>query len=142
MIFGRINPQYLEDYWPRCREMLANAFRQKVHIHNVDDYYDLIKEGSLQLWAAIENENLIGAIVTSLDEGSEAKICSIMSLGGDRLEDWIYDADKALDKFAEDNQCFALEYVGRRGFSILVPEYQEDGVVYVKIIGDKYGKEI
>ena len=138
MRFIALQQQEAKDNWPTCREILKDAFRQKLHIHAVDDYLPLLITSECQLWVALDKE-IIGAVVTSIDEGSNARVCNILSLAGKDLESWLYLLDEKLTEFAKLNGCAALEYVGRGGFAKLLPSYQEDGRVFIKLIGEKNG---
>jgi len=133
MRFVIINKESINEYWPRCRDILEKAFRGKVHADCVDDYYDLLKIGHLQLWIA-QADDIVGAAVTVIEQGSKAKICTILSCAGDNLEKWIALLDSNISEFARENDCDAIEYIGRKGFTRFVPEYVEDGRIYVKLL--------
>lgn len=139
VVFGSIAPARIPALWSACREILLPAFRYRVQEHTVDDYYEPLLKGELQLWGAFQNSTIIGAAVTSIDQGSAAKVCSILSLAGSDLPAWIDQVNALITQFAADHQCTAVQAVTRRGFSRFVPDFVEDGVVYVKIIGSSHG---
>ena len=137
--FKLIPADQITYHWAKAREMLVPSFdRYKVQFHGVDDYLDGLLDGTVQLWAACEQDNIVGVAVTSIDCGSQSKICSILSLGGTDLH-WISGMDAVIEQFANDNNCDALQYVGRRGFSKLIPTWKEDGIVFIKQLGVKHG---
>lgn len=138
MICPMLKPEEVDRFWIPCRTLLLKAFRGHVHLHNVDDYYPKLKDGSLQLWVALnDNQEIKASAITSVDEGSEAKLCNILSLGGESLPEWVDELDKNITDFAEKNGCDAIEYVGREGFSHYATGYKKDGIVFVKKIKDK-----
>jgi hypothetical protein len=139
MKFIALQQQEIEANWPTCREILKDSFRQKLHIHAVDDYLPLLLTSECQLWVASDDNEIVGAVVTSIDEGSNARVCNILSLAGKDLDSWLQLLDETLTAFAKVNDCAALEYVGRSGFSKLLPSYVEDGRVFIKLIGEKNG---
>lgn len=134
-MFMMLRPQEVNSLWPVCRDILQASFQQRVHVHSVDDYYPFLLSGHYQLWIAIDREEIIGAVVSSLEEGSNAKICNIMSLAGKDLTKWIGELDSKITEFAKLNGCYAVEAVTRKGFSRYVPDFVEDGMVYVKLTG-------
>lgn len=139
VIFGVIAPARIPALWAECREMLQSAFRYRVQEHTVDDYYDPLLRGELQLWCAFQNGDLIGALVTSIDHGSAAKVLNVLSLAGREFSKWVSMVDRSLTQFAADTQCIAWQAVTRRGFSRFIPDLVEDGVVYIKMVGNSHG---
>lgn len=138
MAFYVVNIQDIDLFWPQCKEILKSAFRGLVHRHSVDDYYEPLKEGAMQLWVAGNDNKIDGAVVTSLEQGSQAKACQIFSLAGESLKDWVSDMDRTLTEFAKANDCQVIEAITRQGFSRFVPDFVEDGRLYVKVIkGEK-----
>ena len=134
MRFGCLKADEVDTYWPVCREMLGSAFKDKINIYTVDDYHKPLLEGNLQLWVALNDRDVIGAVVTSIDTGSAMSVCTVHSLAGECLKTWSPLMDEALTKFAKDNNCKAIEAVTRKGFSRVFPDFIEDGTIYVRII--------
>lgn len=124
--------------WNDCLPLIEKSFRSKVHLNSALDYYSALLKEEVQLWIAYD-ENIIGAVITSIDEGSAAKIMSILSLGGTKIEQWIGIMDQTFTQYALENNCDAIEWVGRGGFTRFVEDYEPDGTVYVKLLGDKNG---
>ncbi len=141
MIFRPVYPREIENYWPIFQELLRPSFRYRVHTDRVEDYFDPLVEGDYQLWAVVDGEDIISAVVTCLEEGTNAKICSVLCLGGQRLKEWAHLMDETLTAFANENKCYAVEATTRKGFSRFIPNFVEDGVVYVKILGEKNGQD-
>lgn len=137
MIFRDMKPHEIDGIWLECREILKAAFRQRIHVHTVDDYYPMLKVGDATLWCAIEDDKIIGCVVTVVDIGTGAKVVTMLSLAGRGLKKWIGLLDKTLTEYAERLDCDAVEAVTRRGFSRFVPDFVEDGVVYIKVIRGK-----
>ena len=132
-----LTPEVAKHYWPTCRPIIEKAFRDIVQINSVDDYVEGLADGTFQLSVITDDANVLGAVITSIDEGTNAKVLNVLSLAGEKLPLWIHLVDRHLIKFGKSNQCDAIEYVGRRGFTHFVPEYKEDGVVYVRMLGDE-----
>ena len=132
MSFYYVQPDRLDEFWPICKPMLETAFRFRIHADTADDYYEPLKNSEYQLWVAVSEDRVLGAVITSIIEGSNAKICNIHSLGGDDLPEWVDEMNDTLTGFANENKCAAIEAITRRGFARFVPNWVEDGVCFVK----------
>lgn len=134
MIFEGVKIEDIDLHWKKCREILEKAFRGKVHADCADDYYPNLLTGHLQLWIARNENEIIGSAITIMEHGSRAKICTILSCAGDDLANWIDLLDVEITGFAKQNNCDAIEYIGRKGFTKFIPKYVEDGRIYVKLL--------
>lgn len=123
--------------WPICRQILIPSFRDLVNTHSVDDYLAGLQRQIVQLWVAEDAGLPIGAAVTQVDEGSAMRVCTVLSISGVRFSEWAAQFDKEITSFAKQNGCHAIEAVTRRGFARVLPDLQEDGVIYVKLLGEK-----
>lgn len=133
MYFGHLAPSEIDVCWPEIRQLLGAAFRDQVNIYSVDDYYEPLKVGGMQLWLAVDSIP-IGAVITSIDTGSAMSVCTVHSLAGERLKEWSGLMDDALMGFAKANKCKAIEAVTRKGFSRVFPNFVEDGVIYIRMV--------
>ena len=134
MTFEQLLPAEVPSHWPVCRDLLAKAFRYRMSAHSVDDYYNLLLNGNLQLFVVKSDATVIAAIVTSIDAGTNAKVCSILSLAGENIPLWIDLVDRHITDFANFHECNGIEWVGRPGFTKLVEGFVEDGRVFVKVL--------
>lgn len=138
MSFYLIENDKIDLFWPEASAILERSFNGIMHTHKIEDYYDLLKENQMQLWAAQINEEMVGCVVTTIHEGTVANALQIFSLAGEKLKYWVEDMDVELSLFAQKNGCQLIEAITRQGFSRFVPDFVEDGRRYIKIIkGEK-----
>jgi hypothetical protein len=138
MKVARALPTEVLMVWEQVRPLLAEAFQFETHTYGVDDLLDPLLSQEAQLWAAMKNGEIVGALVTSIEQGPKAKVCNIMHFGGKDVEGWIDEMDKALVDFCKENGCVSYETVtDRKGFSKLVPGFEVKGFYMVKRVGDE-----
>lgn len=124
----------VNDYWPACERWLRKASRDRIEIYSLDDYYKLLLAGEAQLWAVMDDGIINGAAITSLDFGSAGGACTVHKLGGRGLKNWYREFDEEITRFAKANGCSAVMAVTRKGFTKYFPDFEEDGVIYVRVI--------
>lgn len=133
MIVARALPHEVLQVWERVRPMLAAAFQFDTHTYSVDDLLEPLVAHEAQLWVAMRNGEIHGALVTSIEQGTKAKVCNVLHFGGEDIEGWIGEMDKELVAFCRENGCVSYEAVtDRKGFSKLVPGFEVKGVLLVK----------
>lgn len=120
--------------WEIAKTLLRPAFCRVFHLHDIDEYYPVLKNGFAQLWIA-EDDKIRGAIVTSIDEGTNGKILEVRDLGGSKLRKWSQLMEDMLTKFAQMNGCRHIEAVTRKGFSRLVTSFKPQGLdLFIKVV--------
>lgn len=127
-----LKPEEVVEYWDKCRPFIERAFEHRVNTDAVDDYIAPLIQGKCQLWVYIDKEEIKGCVITNLEKGSKAKVCNILKLGADDFMSWGAAMESKIAEFAKTNGCAALQYIGRKGFSGLNPDYKEDGTVFIK----------
>lgn len=135
MRFERVASEAVDDYWARCRELMAPAFNYRVSIYTVDDVYAPLKSAQMQLWVAHDGQEILGSVVTTVTRGSLGSLCEVICLGGSQLKSWVALFDQEITKFATENGCLAIEAITRRGFARYVPGCKPDGQIHVKLLG-------
>lgn len=138
--FGGVPLLDLDLYWPVCKRILSPAFNTYEPLSQ-EDYFEKLKTNHMQLWAAVDDGRIIGAVITSIDNGSAMKICVVMKLSGKRLKDWALLADNVISDFANINNCDAIQYVGREGFERVFPSLERDGVIFVRILKNEQSSQ-
>lgn len=133
MFFGRIPLSRIDAVWPICRQYLEPAVSDHLNIYTIDDYYNPLKNGELQLWAAADDK-IIGAVLTSIDRGSANTICSVHSLAGERLKEWVHLCAEEITAYARAHKCRAIESVTRKGIKGLFPDLKKTGEIYTRFL--------
>lgn len=134
--FLRIEPEMVESIWPRCISYLQNSFSPLVSDYDIADLYKECRAGQCQLWVAVGLGRIMAAVITMISVQPKSRSCTIVHLAGEDMRLWIKELDKEITKFARSHDCRYIEAVTRRGFSRFVPDFVEDGIIHVKVIGD------
>lgn len=118
-----IKKEDLNLVWKQASDILAKAFKPN-QIYTLDDIYSSLERGESQLWCVYDNE-MIGSLVTSVDEGSRGRVCNIIKLAGKRFKEWGNLMESTLNNFAKLNKCESIEALTRVGFSKVLPSFKK-----------------
>lgn len=133
--FLRIEPHMVHTVWERCKGFLAESISKNAPAFDVEDIYTNLLSNECQLWVAIGNGRMMAAATTIITVEPKAKTLAILNLGGEELRSWVKPMDEAFTAFAIENGCQYIEAVTRKGFHRFVPEFIEDGIVFIKRVG-------
>lgn len=132
--FIKLPLEVIDHYWPQSAKLFEKCFGRREQAYTIDDVYDRVANGEMQLWCAFENKNMLGAVVTSVTAGSKARKLSVIELAGNKMKKWIKILDEELTSFAIINGCSSIEAITRRGFSKFIPSFQiqNDAILHIK----------
>jgi hypothetical protein len=116
--------QYVDTCWKTIEPFLEKAAGHTYGRFTVDDIYDLITDYDHHLWVAIDNETIIGAVVTSFVTYPKRKMLCMQFCGGVELKHWKAPMLALLQQFARDTNCDGIEATARRGWAKI---FQADG---------------
>lgn len=133
--FLRIEPRLIDSVFDRCREFIESSFSANAPSYDIEDVKSSLETGEAQLWIAIGRGKILAGAITMITVEPKAKTLAILNLGGTEIRSWIKELDISLTAFAKENGCHYIEAVTRRGFSHFVPDFIEDGIVYIKRVG-------
>lgn len=126
-------PEELDAAWQYCQRFFDGANRYRYQNFVPEEIYIALKENRAALFVAVEGMDILGACVASIeDTKSGGRILFIPVMGGVDFMRWYKILADFLEKFAKENGCKTIEYIGRAGFSKLDDSYVEDGRIYVK----------
>jgi len=111
--------------------------------HSVETASYSIKEGHHQLWAAVDGDSIIGALVTYVEHYPLLKMLNYLWIGGDRLDDWNTQMLETLDKFAKENDCSGAEVCGRYGWKKYMEKFgwQTEYIICQRMFDDDVVEE-
>ena len=112
-----VPPNYLNSLWPDVREQLARAIKRSHGRWNMEFLYASILNGNQQLWLSFDAENNIDGVgTTEILQYPEKRMIAVQFLGGDRVNDWVWDMLEKFKDFGRDNDCTGIEATARMGF--------------------------
>jgi len=98
----------------------------------VADVLDKILTTDYQLWVVAEGVDVLGAVVTLVDDTGGIPVSSIYLLGGDGFDDWGHLVWEGIEAWATDIGCEYNEIICRPGFLRKVPGYKHTHVIMGK----------
>ena len=110
--------------WPQVQPIIDRAL---VHSHgrlDASSQFDLLINGTDNLWVATKDDEIIAAIVTevaTLPTGMKLLIC--LFCAGKEFSEWSEEMHQKLVSFAKDNDCKAMELTGRKGWTRLLKRW-------------------
>jgi hypothetical protein len=102
--------------WPDIWPLLEPAVRRSKD-EAARHVLALLRAGTAQLWAVMENGRPIAAVVTRVRPGER---CLLWLIGGSRAREWADDLLVKVEQWARSLGCTALWGVGRRGWARIV----------------------
>jgi hypothetical protein len=95
----------------------------------VEGVLDALVDGTAQLWAAVGDDRIKGAFLTSIVEDDDEKTAvDVYALGGEELAKWGGELSDTMAAFAKHNGAHRVIFVGRKALSKL---YRD-----VRIVGE------
>lgn len=130
--FWRLPADHVDFVWAVAGPLLEKAtdLDRKCTLEQL--HHDLV-QARAQLWLAVRDQVIEGALVTAIAIYPDRKICQLVFCGGSDVSFWVkYRTD--VEGFALENGCASMEIVGRRGWGRLCPDFEEIGTIYAKEI--------
>lgn len=105
------------DVWEHVEPMIRAAVAEGPGDETVADVLELIARRDYQLWLVLVDGQCKAAVVTTLANRARRRVCRIVYLGGDGIDQWGVGMVDALAEWARQADCGALEAPGRRGLA-------------------------
>lgn len=114
------------DVWPYIKEYMEGAAKYTYgRFTSADILHDLLHR-ELQLWVAVEDDEIYGAVVTEIISYPRLNALVMHFTGGHKLPKWKNEMLKTLQHFAKNNTCSIIESYGRPGWGKV---FKHDGYV-------------
>jgi hypothetical protein len=122
--------------WPLALPLLDPAIALAGGDFEPSDVLAAIEARDFQLWLAQSDDDVIGAVVSTLTVYPRGKALGCLFVGGEigRIEEWWRPMLAALEKFAHATACRRIEGALRPGWSRLLPG--------MKIVGAMMRKDL
>jgi hypothetical protein len=133
--FLRIDAHLIDSVWSKCKDFLPDSFSPNAPSYDLNDVYDSLVSGETQLWVAVGHGKILAAAVTMITAEPKARTLAVLNVGGKELKSWVNQMDAAFTNFAAQHGCDYIEAVTRKGFHRFLPDFIEDGIVYIKRVG-------
>lgn len=97
----------------------------------IESVLSSVLKGVSQLWLATTNNQVVGVVVTEALQHPAKRIMLIHMLGGEDIEEWVGEISR-IEAYAKENECQAIEIIGRPAWKKLLPEYKAPRIVLTK----------
>ena len=125
----------IDDVWESVKGFLIPAIRVTSGRYMLYDVYVALKRAEMQLWIAFDDEReIIGCEVTSITDYPSRRVLTSLFTGGRNIRLWKDPMMGVLVRWAEDNECTAIEGYGRKGWLKMLDAY---GVKQTLILFEK-----
>ena len=126
---------HVDAVWDSVKGFLIPAVKVTNGRYMLYDVYAATKAGSMQLWIAFDDEReILGCEVTTVTDYPSRRVLTSLFTGGRNIRQWKDDMMGVMVRWAEDNQCTAIEGYGRKGWLKMLDAY---GVKQTLILFEK-----
>ena len=128
-----LQPEDVAYIWEDVAPMLARVTPHTEGELEPDDFIEPLTHGEMQLWIAIENKEIIAALITQIIPYPQKKVLRLISLAGEdfnKFKDFV----SMVESFAIRSECSSLEMWGRKGWKKLLPDWKDSYIVFTKDI--------
>lgn len=121
--------------WPYVKSFLKSAIIKSNEQDRVDlsDIIIDIISGNAQLFVAVDNDEIIAAVVTVFADQYNGKSLNIYLLGGKRITEWVDNVHAEIVKFAKLNNVRWIDVCTRPGIGKLIEKrfgYKSQNICY------------
>ena len=117
MKIAAIKKEDLAALWPTVLPMFECALEYESGELTPEKIYNRIMAGNLVLLVALDNDNKIIAEQTLEVWKTETEtICNLVTTGGNRMNEWLEDMAKVIDRLAAEFNCDVIRTRGRLGW--------------------------
>ena len=131
-----VPPDGVRNLWPLAEPLLAKATDLSTKL-DTDDILQQCEIKDMQLWLAVDADNVYAAIVTDmLTYISGWKVVRVLACGGSRLFKWRLAVDERITAFARLEGCDAVEIIGMDFWENVFPGFEKIETVFSKELRD------
>ena len=116
--------EFLDALWPEVRGYVEQALRHSAGEYHVDDIRDEAEAARVQLWAVLEDAEIVAAGATKILNYPRRRILECFLLAGEGFERWGECFTRELEGFAVHQGCHIARVTGRRGWSRRLTDYR------------------
>jgi hypothetical protein len=87
------------------------------------DFYEFLTKAEMQLWAAVEEKEVLASMVTQIIPYPRKRVLRIISIGGEDMDKWI-GFIPLIEAWALSVGCTSLECWGRKGWLKVLKDWR------------------
>ena len=117
-----MNPEEVEEHWEEIESHLARCTEYSEGELEPEDFKTYLLNEQMQLWIAIDDNEILAAMVTQIVVYPQKRVLRIVAIGGGQMARWISFLP-GLEELAMDQGCVAMEVWGRKGWLKILDDY-------------------
>ena len=129
-----LSPEDIPYVWEDIEPLLAKVSKHTEGEMLPEDFMTPLEEGLMQLWVAIEEKNIIAAMVTQIVPYPQKKTLRVIAIAGSDFKGLYARFNDMIEGFAVRVGCSSMELWGRKGWKKLLPDWKDSYIVYTKDI--------
>ena len=118
-----ISPDDIDVVWDRISEYIQQVVDHSRGEATLEDYYEHISTGDMQLWVAVSKNEVLACMVTQIAPYPSKRVLRIIALGGVEMERWI-EFLPDIEHCAMNMGCTSLEAGGRKGWLKILRDWK------------------
>ena len=122
-MFSAVPKQVIDVVWEDVVKVLKPAVDTAKGKLGIKDIKEYLSNGLYELWVVMDGTKVVAAITTRIIEYPERKALAMDFIGGERMKEWLPQAQKTIEQFALDNNCSHLEGYGRKAWIKVLKRY-------------------
>lgn len=108
--------------------MLINAIERGDGNYELADVFERLLNNHCQLWIAIDDGELIAAMVTQISNFPRKRVLTVMYLAGKHRKLWMHFMEQ-IENWAKQQGCVGVEAYARKGLLKWLPDWRQAYVV-------------
>jgi len=113
----------IESIWHHVQPLLEKSAPHSEGEMEAEDMFPILLSGEMQLWVAIENKEIIAAMVSQIISYPRKKVMRIISIGGSDMEKWMPNFP-IFENWALNLGCTSIEAWGRKGWLRVLDDWK------------------
>jgi len=114
-MFSGIDKELVPIFWSEVSRMLGKVLKRDPGRDDLDNIYDSLLGGVIQLWCGFEGDTIEIVVLTKIVYCAKKKILRVLMLSGSKLYKYIENLDIIME-WGTKNECASIEFTGRKGF--------------------------
>ena len=118
-----LSPEDIPYIWDKVEAHIESMMPHSEGELSADDFLNFLSEGEMQLWAAVDGDELLASMVTQIVPYPQKRVLRIISIAGEGMEDWIENLP-IIENWALSQNCTSLECWGRKGWLKVLKDWK------------------